>query len=190
MWRREYTKRETLKNKYKDIEIVTLGPEGTDASCMARKLTQNVILKDSFRAAMQFAYNYHKCALICCGYIDKYNNTLVDSWVDMNFNYFGKMNIIDIFYDYTEEMCLAKRKGLEGKPRTAIIHPATQAFLDCDIEKIEYTNNKPTAVKKVAEGKYDLCIGSVNYVKMFDNIEIIKEFHPQMVWTIYSQNNL
>lgn len=177
------------KFKTKDnAKLYTLGPVGTDAYNIAKKITNNIELCESFPLAMERAFINKEYALICCGYINKdENKQVIDSWVNLNFNYLNKMKIIDSFFHKTKTMCIAKNKEKETIERV-IIHPATECFLDYinfDGEVV-YSNNKPTAVLLTAMGDYDACIGSKDIVKQYSQLDIMVEFSPQMVWCIYS----
>ena len=168
----------------KNKAVYTLGPVGTDAYNIARRITNNIELCDTFPSALKKAYENNQYALICCGYLERKTNYITDSWVDLNFLYFDKMKIIDVFVN-TKTMCVAK--NIKKDFNDIIIHPATKYFLKYINFKGEvfYSNNKPEAVYNAAIGKYDACIGSKDIVEKFSTLKIIEEFTPQMVWCVY-----
>lgn len=170
--------------------IATLGPCGTDAERIAKMFSSNIVLCDTFAAAMEKAYNEDLTALICCGFIQKEKDALTDCWVDLNFRYLNKMEIVHCFFFPTKPMCIAKRKDCKN-PKSIIIHPSTETFVKHLRGKYEinYIDNKPGAVKSVSEGKYEMCIGSLDIVEKHDELEVLEVFEPTMVWSLYQRKN-
>ncbi|MGF9820108.1 hypothetical protein [Brevibacillus agri] len=171
-----------------DTPIATLGPSGTDAEHVARSLSNRVILCESFNESMEYSYQNNVLALICCGYIDIKNGVSVDGWVDLNFRYLNKMEIVKTFDMPTKPICIAKRFDCIH-PKTLVLHPATKVFADKIPYNLEthYVNNKPTAVKLVDDGKYDMCIGSLDVVQKYNHLEVLETFQPKMIWALYQR---
>jgi ABC-type iron transport system FetAB ATPase subunit len=95
--------------------VATLGPAGTDAETMARQITQDVILCDSFTAAMDYAIAHDVQALIACGYKEVVKEKVVDTWVDLNFRFFEKARIVNTYYRNTKPMCIAIRQDCKNR---------------------------------------------------------------------------
>lgn len=170
--------------------VATLGPAGTDAETMARQLTQDVVLCDSFSAAMDHAITNGTQALIACGYKEIAGKRIVDTWVDLHFRSYGKVKIVNTYCRKTKPMCIAKRRGCEN-PGSIVIHPATESFVPLAPWKknleVSYVNAKPKAAEQAADGLFDSCIASCDVVKQYNNLEIVKVLEPQMVWALYER---
>jgi len=168
--------------------IVTLGPKGTDAEKVASKYSNNLILVESFPKAMEHAFNNKYIACICCGYQEIEGDHITNSWVNLHFQYFGKMEIIHTVHQKTKPMCVAIRKDCLS-PNSIVLHPSTIKLLNIfQIRKdlvIKFVKNKPEAVLKVVDGSFDLCISSLDIVKRFPILEPLEVFQPQMVWAFY-----
>lgn len=171
-----------------DIPICTLGPQKTDSHYLATKLSKKVFLFDSFLEAMEFGYAQDFYVLVACGFQKIEKGRLIDSWVNLNFKNFDKMNIVDIVLADTKAMCLAKNIDA-NKIKKCVLHSSTTAFADKYCSKIEkiYVDSKPLAVELCSQGKYSHCIGSEDVVKAHQNLKIIKSFTPQMVWAIHKR---
>lgn len=177
-------------SKYRDKTIVTLGPVGTDAESVVRTLTSHIILEESFEKSMKSAIDNDYLALVCCGYKSEKDDK---SWVDLNFKYNGKLKIIDIILRSTKTMALVKNVH-STSIKNIVIHPSTEELLHnhyC-LDKhrnttIHKVNNKPTAVELVDLGKYDLTIGSLDVIKNYKNMEILKPIDAQMIWALYER---
>lgn len=172
-------------------DIVTLGPEGTDAECVARNISNRVFLCDSFRDSMKYAYDKNKHALISAGYIRKNENgAIIDCWVDINFLYIGKMELVDSFFMPTKEMCLAKHVDAKN-PESLVIHPSTEMILQHFSfpvpKKLMYTDSKPNAVNMVRERRADMCLGSRDVIEKCSELVILDVINPHMVWTVYKK---
>ncbi|SDF91193.1 hypothetical protein SAMN04488542_12039 [Fontibacillus panacisegetis] len=170
-------------------KVVTLGPKGTDAENIATKISEEVILLDSFNASLEYAYNNNTIALISAGYINRGDRgEITESWVDLNFVYTGKMEMFECFYSPTKPICLAKHKFCTS-PSTIAIHPSTEKLLTHlakdSPSAITYVNNKPAAVQMVVDQKVDMCLGSLDVITKYDNLEILDVIRPDMIWTLY-----
>lgn len=170
------------------LHVVTLGPTGTDAEHAALSLGQNVGLCSSFREAMSVAYHTNVTALVACGYIDRINEVVTDSWVNLHFSYIDRMEVIDTFYLPTKPMCIARRNDRSNLSSVAL-HPATEelARLYCPKAVRHYVSNKPLAVGLAVNGDTDACIGSIDVVSMYDCLQVVRVFRPQMVWALYAR---
>ncbi|PFL25297.1 hypothetical protein COJ07_01050 [Bacillus cereus] len=174
--------------------IVTLGPRGTDADAAAKLISKDkVLFANSFPEAMKLAYDQDLYALICCGYKGDIFDNQQEAWVDLNFRYHGLMSIVSIYKFRTKKMGLAKRIDI-GKPNQIAIHPSTMELLKRfykepidDLHGIEFINNKPTVVELTAKKYFDMCIGSLDVISQYKNLEVIAEFQPEMIWTLYEK---
>ncbi|WP_054975483.1 hypothetical protein [Paenibacillus sp. A3] len=178
---------QVIEKKY--THVVTLGPEGTDASTVANLVSEKVIYRNSFPDCMEYALEHDYLALICVGYVERKGEVVVDNWVDLNFRYHKKMELIEVFKSETKPMALAKRRNCH-ECNTIVIHPATKEFASQLVPqaKVSYVNNKPLAVELVAEGHFDYCIGSQDVVQQYDSLEITKIIPPPvMIWAVYQK---
>lgn len=137
---------------------------------------------------MELAYQSDSCALIPCGYKKTNKNGVTETWVDLHFSYYGKMKVVDALLLKTQPMCVAINKKYSAINNIAL-HPATEAFVDLffPFAKRYFTENKPEAVRLAASGECSACIGSVDVVKQYSNLKILKRFNPQMMWAVHSR---
>lgn len=172
--------------------VVTLGPSGTDSEHAARHLTDQIRLVASFEEAMETAYREDLYALVCCGYKRKQNGVVVESWVDLNFRYLNRLEVMGTYSAPTKPMCIARNRNSK-QAQSMVIHPSTEEFLSSFPHitaglKLDYVNNKPSAVQMTARGEFDLCIGSLDVVHSHPELEVLEVFQPQMVWSVYHKS--
>lgn len=175
------------QKKYSKL-IATLGPNGTDSEAMAKKVGDKIVLQPSFEAAMNYAYRKDTYALVPCGYKKIEDAQIVDTWVDLSFRFMNKMKVVKIYCEDVKPMAIAIRSEC-NQPKTLIIHPATEEFRKLVKGSVitHYASSKPEAVRLTAEGKYDMCIGSKDFIRKYTNLKIIRTFKPQMVWALYER---
>ncbi|UQW99112.1 hypothetical protein [Streptomyces sp. RerS4] len=167
--------------------VATLGPEGTDAHAEALRLFDQAVLAPTFDAALRYAYENDTFALVAAGFVERAGEAVRDLWVDMHFRNLGRMRVDEVWVSPTKDMCVATRS--HGSPETArslALHPATRVFADTFVPgaRRRYVDAKPVAVRLVAQGKADCCIGSVDVVERH-GLRIHEVFRPTMVWCLY-----
>lgn len=172
--------------------VATLGPKGTDSETEAKTISSNIILEDSFLAAMSRAEAEDGYALVPAGYVDREAGRFNEAWVDLHFRFSNSMEMSALWESSTKEMCAAFNPSKVSRPddvRTVAIHAATQFFAIREFPRADpvYVKAKPVAVDKAALGHVDACIGSVDLVQEAGTLSIVERFHPTMVWCLYSQ---
>jgi hypothetical protein len=178
-------------DRYHDSTIVTLGPTGTDSEFAAKKLSNKIILKESFNEAMGFAYEKDLYCLLSCGYIQIANGQICDTWSTIHFSFYNKMKIEYVFFCNTKPMSLATSKNNKTViPNKLAIHPSTLPLIDTKkYRNVEFcfVDNKPNALNKVIEGKCDSCLCSTDNIN--ESMHIHENYFPQMVWALYHRKN-
>jgi hypothetical protein len=169
--------------------VATLGPADTDAQAVAQTISDEVVLCDSFPAAMEYARTHDSYALICAGYIKQQPAEDPASWVSLHFESVTTMQLVDVWFQPTKPMCLALNSATEdvATVRTVALHPATKAFADQYLPHARqlYVEAKPLAVAQAAAGLADACIGSLDVVANHHNLSAVEVFQPDMVWCLY-----
>ena len=168
--------------------LCTLGPEGTDAEYAAKLLTEDVALFPTFRQAMDHAYEHDLFALVACGYLQKIDGQISDTWIDLNYTYATTMWIVHCFPLALKPLCFARRKTIQV-PQSIVTHPSTEQFVRQYYPhlSIHYVDSKPQAVVATANGDYDLCVGSLDVVERYSNLEVLEVLQTQMVWAVYQR---
>ncbi|GGT56046.1 hypothetical protein GCM10010207_65140 [Streptomyces atratus] len=170
--------------------VATLGPVGTDAHAVADKLFSNVVLTESFAAAMTYGEQHDIYALVAAGFLERSEVDVVDSWVDLHFRSLDRMLLATIWESSTKTMCIAtntRRADTLDDVRRIAIHPATAVFARkyAPQASIRYVNAKPTAVEWADQGEVDACVGSLDVVQKAANLVVQEVFTPTMVWCLY-----
>ena len=177
------------------IDIATLGPSGTDSEAAAKKILEEkglpgeVVLCDSFEAAKKHAIENNSYFLIPAAYVVRVRDGSVkDTWGDFNFREMDRLETIDAVVSPLKDMGVAKNKDCNN-PQSVALHPATDVFAEKYVPDLrrEYILSKPLAVKECSEGKADMCIGSIDVIERFENLEIVEIFKPKMVWVLYKR---
>jgi hypothetical protein len=175
----------------KHLTVATLGPAGTDAENEANKHFDEVVLRGSFPAAMEFACSLDACALVPAGYLDAHDSGIGDSWVSLHFRYLDRLELLALWESQTKPMCLAINNGRVGSAqdvRSVALHPATEEFAGHalgDGPQRTYVKAKPLAVDLAATGDVDACLGSCDVVERHPALTIVEVFTPTMVWCLY-----
>ncbi len=169
--------------------ICTLGPVGTDSEFLARRLSNNVILKDNFQEVINaIIENEVSTGLIPCGYK---SSTTGDSWVDFHFKYYQDLKVLKILHENTKNMILIG--NLTGDKDIISLHPATISLLPNSLSNIQrdLVNNKPMAIKNCLNYNYKYAIISedifIKHIALEYQIVEIARFNPSMVWTLYGK---
>ncbi|MGF1427093.1 hypothetical protein [Kitasatospora sp. LaBMicrA B282] len=145
-----------------------------------------VLLAATFELATQQAITDGHCALVAAGYAQRdAHGTVSDLWVDLHFRYEGRASLLRAWVARTKPMCLATPADVEV-PRTIALHPATAVFADrfAPSAQRQYVEAKPLAVRRVADGRAEACIGSVD-VAVQAGLVVRKRWQPTMVWCLY-----
>ncbi|MFF5933297.1 hypothetical protein [Streptomyces sp. NPDC012508] len=170
--------------------VATLGPVGTDAHAEADRLFGEVLLADSFNEAMDLGLAEGVLVLVAAGFLERDEDKLVDSWVDMHFRNLDRMRLLATWESPTKPMCVASNaargRSLENM-ETIALHPATEVFARRFAPQAarNYFNAKPTAAQRANDGHADGCIGSVDVVREMPNLRILSTWQPTMVWCLY-----
>ncbi|MEV5242600.1 hypothetical protein AB0K89_26360 [Streptomyces cinnamoneus] len=169
--------------------VITLGPQGTDASHAARRFPK-VELVSSFPEAMQTAWERDAAALICAGFLERGRRGATDGWVDLHFRWNGRMKLRSCWAEPTKPMGIALAPVVTGcaeRVRTVALHPATSAFADRYLPGVprHYVVAKPLAVEMTALGQADACIGSLDVLATTDLV-VVHVLRPDMVWCLYT----
>ncbi|MEU5053706.1 hypothetical protein [Streptomyces sp. NPDC021096] len=169
--------------------VVTLGPQGTDASHVARRFPK-VELARSFPEAMQTAWERDAAALICAGFLERGRRGATDCWVDLHFRWNGRMQLRSCWAEPTKPMGIAVSPVVTGcaeRVRLVALHPATSAFADRYLPGVprHYVVAKPLAVEMTARGQADACIGSLDVLAATDLV-VVHVLTPDMVWCLYT----
>ncbi|MFJ3220241.1 hypothetical protein ACIPLC_30515 [Kitasatospora sp. NPDC086801] len=170
--------------------VATLGPVGTDAHAVADGLFSDVVLTESFAAAMAYGAQHDTYALVAAGFLERGEADVVDSWVDLHFRSMDRMLLATIWESSTKTMCIAtnmRRVDTLDDVRRIAIHPATAVFARkyAPQASIRYANAKPIAVEWADQGEVDACVGSLDVVRKAANLVVQEVFTPTMVWCLY-----
>ncbi|MFB9517144.1 hypothetical protein [Streptomyces purpureus] len=163
---------------------------GTDAHAEAERHFGRVLLADSFNAAMDLGLAEGVLVLVAAGFVERDEQRVVDSWVDMHFRNLDLMRLVATWESPTKPMCVAvnpaRVAGVE-EMRSVAIHPATAAFARRYAPHAvpTYVNAKPIAVRWASEGRVDGCIGSLDVVQDSAGLEVRHVWQPTMVWCLY-----
>jgi hypothetical protein len=175
--------------------LATLGPAGSDSENAARVLAPQlpgpcaVVLLDSFAAALRYAIAHDGFALLPAAYQEKdaHGRTQV-SWADTHFQVEadGELELWLARVLPLKELALAKRKGV-NEPQTIALHAAVQYYASTFLPGAApaYHTSKPAAVHACAEGRADACLGSLDVVLRYPELEVLRTFSARMCWTIY-----
>lgn len=170
--------------------VATLGPEGTDAHAEALRLFGQAVLVESFDAAVRYAHENGTSALVAAGFVERTEEAVGDLWVDLHFRNLERMQVDRVWVSPTKQMCVAtSQTGHPATARSVALHPATAVFADRFVAagaQRQYVDAKPVAVRLVADGLADCCIGSVDVVERY-GLRIHEVFQPTMVWCLYSR---
>ncbi|GAB2699710.1 hypothetical protein [Kitasatospora kifunensis] len=181
----------SLPKALRHTTVVTLGPDGTDASHAAR-LFASVRLAPSFEQAMVTAYADGNDALICAGFVQRDGSEQVsDCWVNLHFRWLGRMALRHCWAQPTKPMGIATRAGLMLADATTVaLHPATEALAAAWLPHAarRYVDAKPLAAAQAAQGGADACIGSLD-VLATTGLIVHQVLHPTMVWCLYHPVN-
>ncbi|MET8453166.1 hypothetical protein [Streptomyces sp. NPDC005209] len=175
--------------------VATLGPAGTDSENEARKHFRDVILLESFPAAVDYARAHDCYALVAAGYLSMTDGVLHDSWVDLHFRYSGDIELAAVWESPTKTMCLAVNEERAPDPqdiRSVALHPATRALaraLVPDEVQRHFVTAKPLGVRMAAAGEVDACVGSLDVVQEAGNLPVVSTMNPTMVWCLYRPVN-
>jgi len=178
-----------LRRQFGKCRIATLGPVGTDAEHLAAKLSEQVLLFESFRQALNWVRDGGDKALIPCGY----TGTEVDrsSWVDLHFEMCLELDCVAVILHPIQPLAIARRENASGGK--VAIQPATRACLSlprfrdhlpASIQVVE-VDNKPKAVELASVGECDYCIGSTSRIRQYKNLVVLAELQTTMAWAVY-----
>lgn len=168
------------------VSIATLGPAGTDAEYLARRLSSGVILHDTFGAALAQACSEDCVALVACGCLSE-----TETWVDLHFRFSDSLDMVCVTSVPTKPMCFAVNVNA-GKPvRTVGVYLAVRALADRYAPEATVVGfaSKPAAVQACAEGQIDACIGSLDTARHCD-LSIVDVIEGSMVWGLYARRGL
>jgi hypothetical protein len=168
--------------------IATLGPSDTDAATLAARLAGSIHLVADFRAAMEYACLEEAAALVPCGYVARTEDGVQETWTDLHFEFSDRLRVDACWSEPTRPMCLAvSDRGTTGG--TIVTHAATKWFANrfATGSKVHYVSNKPDAARLCAEGRFDMCIASVDVVRATPALRILRTFAPEMVWVLYTR---
>lgn len=170
-------------------KVVTLGPAGTDAHHVATQFGE-VELVGTFPQAMEAAWHQNVHALICPGYVQQYEDHIVDTWVSLHFRYLGRMEVQHVWNAPTKPMCAAVNMTKVSRladARTVALHPSTAAFAEQYLPQARrlFVPAKPLAVEAAAAGEACACIGSEDVIAKYSQLTVLARFQPQMLWCLY-----
>lgn len=181
----------SLPEALRHTTVVTLGPDGTDASHTARRF-RAARLVPSFEQAMADAHANGDSALICAGFVQHDGGEQVsDCWVNLHFRWLGRMTLCHCWAQPTKPMGIATRAGLAlTDVATVALHPATEALATAWLPRAahRYVNAKPLAVAQAVQGSADACIGSLD-VLATTGLIVHQVLRPTMVWCLYRPVN-
>ncbi|MFE5518373.1 hypothetical protein ACFQ9Q_11680 [Streptomyces virginiae] len=156
---------------------------GTDAHAEAQRHFDQVILTDTFSAAVEAALQQQTYALVAAGFVERDGaGVITRGWVVLHFRVLGRLEVADTWVAPTKQMCLASHPAA-GVLRSVALHPATQVFADTFAPAADrrYVDAKPAAVQF---GEVDGCIGSVDVASQA-GLTVREVFEPTMVWCLY-----
>jgi hypothetical protein len=169
------------------LPIATLGPAGTDAEHLARRLSCVVILHDTFRSALRQACAEDCVALVACGCM-----SAAETWPDLHFQFNGSLAVVLVASCATKPMCFATNGQAAQHVRSIGVYPALRSLAQtyapgADVVAFE---SKPAAVQACAEGRVDACIGSLDVVRAHGRLSVVDIVEATMVWTLYARCEL
>lgn len=173
-------------------DLVTLGPSGTDSENAAKQIMQmqnipgEIVLCNSFYNAIEHAVGNNSYCLIPAAFQRQENGVIVDTWGNLNFREGSRLELLNATVLPLKEMCFARNLQI-AVPETIALHPSTGVFADIYAPNLKRViiDSKPLAVRACSEGRADACIGSVDVVNSFGNLEIEQRFQPNMIWALY-----
>lgn len=177
-----------------DGPVHTLGPAGTDASSVAAKLTDDVHLEPSFRAALVAAIEDGSYALVSAGYVDLHdgNAGFRDDWVSMNFEYTDSAAIVDVWVEPTRPMAMVIGAWCSSQTEVTrvALHPATRYYADTFLPRADkaFVSAKPHALSMLRNREVDACITSLDLATEFEDVWVAKVFTPSMIWALYASD--
>ncbi|RLK63885.1 hypothetical protein D3H64_02060 [Atopobacter sp. AH10] len=110
-------------------------------------------------------------------------------WKDFNYEYYRRLNIVELFHAPIKEMVLVENKPY--KMDKAIIQPATQ-FLMLDYlsrrgiaSPIDFAPSKAKAKNQWEDKGYRFAIVSKDALDDEDRKKICESYSPEMIWCLY-----
>lgn len=167
--------------------VYTLGPDGTDASVVAKTLSSRITYCSSFEEAMQHAVQGHGIALVACGY--KSAPEMNESWGDLHFSYIRELMVLEVMHAPTKPMCIAINTHAE-KQATIALHPTTERLLKKSTYRPVFFSSKVAAVEAAAIGTCDACIGSRDIILRYSDLTEVEEVLASMVWVVYGKKTV
>jgi hypothetical protein len=154
------------------------------------KLGAEVVLCDSFPAAMELADVEGCRALVAAGYLDEHDSRF-PAWVDLHFGFRKRLKLAGVWESSTKEMCIAVRRdrfvSIESV-RSVALHRSTRSLVAGrfrESTEMQFVRAKPLAVQQLVSGQVDACVGSVDVVSQHDELTVVDRFTPSMVWCLY-----
>lgn len=171
--------------------IHTLGPASTDSVAAAAHIPggadHRLVLHDSFDEIItnlaQFRGDYF---LVPAAYQSKQNNF---GWRELSYQYWDQLTLESVYHHPLKTMCLIENSNF--KQNKAIIHPATTNLLNSYLDKaklaipIHYAGSKASAYEKFVRAQYRFSIVSQDAIDPDAGYQILKTYHPDMVWCLY-----
>lgn len=175
--------------------LATLGPLGSDSENAARILVSlipgpcGIVLLDSFGAVLRHTVQNGGFALIPAAYQEKdARGQTQESWADTHFRVEsnGELELWLAYVLPLKKLALAKQRGFD-QARTIALHASTQYYASTYFPEAAptYHSSKPAAVLSCAQGEADVCIGSLDVVQRYPELEVLRTFAARMCWTIY-----
>ncbi|BAP86563.1 hypothetical protein LOOC260_120570 [Paucilactobacillus hokkaidonensis JCM 18461] len=172
-------------------KIHTLGPNTTDSVAAAAHIPGNVeyqlVLHDSFDEIIsnlpQLQGDYF---LVPTAYQSKQSDF---GWRELSYQYWDQLELESVYHHPLKTMCLIE--NLQFEQNKAIVHPATTNLLNGYLNQknltipIHYAGSKASAYKKFVRDGYRFSIISQDLLEADSKYQIIKTYHPDMVWCLY-----
>lgn len=176
--------------------IHTLGPSSTDSYAVAESLLQSeddgIVEYPSFDSLL---HNIDSLSEQYALFPVAFKSARKDyGWKEFNYDYWDKVDLVDVFQRKTKPMVLVKNKYYSQDQ--AMIHPATTIFL----KKYLTAQNEQTAIE-FADSKYKawtaFCKKNLKYTIISEDVfekekkaeyTIEARYEPVMVWCLYKIN--
>lgn len=175
------------------MNIHTLGPEHTDCYEAASKLIcvpdDKIICYESFdRIINELGNLIGEFVLFPAAFQSAKSNY---GWKEFNFQYWDRLELVKVFSKETKPMVLVKNRN--WKQNIAVIHPATEIFINEYIKKtqesikIVYSDSKFKAWNQFLENEMKYTIISKDVLRLNNNrsLIIVNQYNPIMVWCLY-----
>ncbi|WP_461239787.1 hypothetical protein [Paucilactobacillus sp. N302-9] len=171
--------------------VHTLGPKSTDSYEASQHIPgaekNQIVLHENFDDIIE---NLHKFAgdyLLLPAAYQSQNSDF--GWRELAYQYWDRLTIETVFHHELKTLCLIANPNFTQNK--AIIHPATTNLLNHYLKDqqlsipIHYAGSKASAFDRFDANGYRFSIVSDDSLVGSDQYQILKTYHPDMVWCLY-----